>query len=58
MATEKKTRHSCNYTAPRLPIAMSSKPIVPEAWTDGKCRAIELAMGGGWLLMALVAVVA
>ena len=55
---KRETPHSCNYNGVSKLVLWSSDQIIPNEWTPEKCRAIEVAMGGGWLLMAILAVVA
>ena len=59
MRTEKRaTPRRCNYNGAEMLVLWSSDHILPNEWTPEKCRAIEIAMGGGWLLMAVLAVIA
>ena len=58
MASKKRaTPRSGNYNGVTQLVLWSSDHILADEWTPEKCRAIEIAMGGGWLLMALLAVV-
>ena len=62
MIKKKAARHRCNDNRANGAIAQSDgkTPMhsIPAAWTSAQCRAIEIGMGGGWLLLAILAVVA
>ena len=62
MIKKKAAPRSCNYGGANGATAHSRGKTptnsIPAAWTPAQCRAIEIGMGGGWLLLALLAVVA
>lgn len=62
MSTKKETPRSGNCDGVNGATAQSRGETptssLSDGWTRAQCRAIEIGMGGGWLLLALLAVVA
>jgi len=58
MREKKAVRGSCNY--PRTKVSSSGRnrdtEIVQQAWTRTQCRAIEIALGGGFLVLLILEV--
>ena len=62
MTDKKAARHSCNYNRANGATAQrrgkTPTNSIAGAWTPAQCRAIEIGMGGGFVLLAILAVVA
>ena len=62
MGSKRATPRSCFYDGAKKLVLWSSTdhsiPAIPGIWTREKCFAIEISLGGGFALMALLAVVA
>ena len=55
MASKEATRHSGNCERVRVSTTRDIQ-IVSNGWTEAQTRAIEIGVGGGFLLMAVLAV--
>lgn len=51
MADKKATRRGCHHDRAKRP-RHEDNEIVAAGWTRAQCRAIEIGLGGGFLLMA------
>ena len=62
MMEMKTARHRCNDNRAHGATAQcrgkAPRDSIAGAWTSAQCRAIEIGLGGGWLLLAVLAVVA
>ena len=62
MMEMKTARHRCNDNRAHGATAQcrgeAPRDSIAGAWTTTQCRAIEIGLGGGWLLLAVLAVVA
>ena len=55
MREKKAVRGSCNYPRTKLSTPADSQ-MISNAWTRAQCHAIEISLGGGFLLLAILAV--
>ena len=52
------TPRRCNYNGvSKLVLWSSNDQSIPGVWTPEKCRAVEIGLGGGFALMAVLAAV-
>ena len=55
MTRNKAARNSCRCSRAKLSTAADNE-IVQQAWTHAQCRAIEIGLGGGFLVLAILEV--
>ena len=54
--TNKAVRGSCNYPRTKLSTPADNQIVQQQAWTRIQCRAIEIALGGGFLVLLILEV--
>lgn len=58
MAEKGSARHSCHYDRANGVHSHEDTAIIPDRpWTKAECRAMEIALGGGFMVLAVLEVI-